>query len=106
MSSTGPATCPQGHANPSGNAFCGECGSPVARKPYDPTADGFLVLIFAVALAFLVLFVAAMVGSGTANAQDTFTSYAYLSGLGAAPWALLFVITLGAAAARIRTQRH
>jgi quinol-cytochrome oxidoreductase complex cytochrome b subunit len=106
VSSTGPATCPQGHANPSGNACCAECGSAIAAKAYDPTADGFLVLIFAVAWAFFVFFVAAMVGAGNANTQDKFTTYAYISGLGAAPWALLFVVTLGPAAARIRTQRH
>jgi NADH:ubiquinone oxidoreductase subunit 6 (subunit J) len=106
MSSTESATCPQGHDNPSGNTFCAVCGSAISGKPYDPTADGLLVLIFAVALAFLVFFVAAMVGAGDANSQDKFSSYAYLSGLGAAPWGLLLVVTLVAAAARIRTQRR
>jgi len=106
MSATEPVTCPHGHENPSGNAFCSVCGSALAGKRYDPTADGLLVLIFAVALAFLVFFVAAMIGSGTANARDEFTSYAYLAGLGAAPWGLLLIVTLGAAAARITTQRR
>ena len=98
--------CPQGHENPPGQAFCGTCGAALSRTTYDPTADGVLILVVFLAVVFLVMFVAAMMGSGTANSQDKFTTYAYVAGLGAAPWGLLVVITGALAVSRVRSQRR
>src|SRR5262249_41173024 len=104
------AVCPSGHVNADGARYCSECGAAMSgtspesaprpaqastvdrieRPPRTatPGSDLGIVLAVALGLAFVALFVAGLVGTGEANSRGQFDTFAYLAGLGAAPWAI------------------
>jgi hypothetical protein len=76
----------------------------VVKRPSQ--TDPLIGVLILLGVGFGVLFVAALIGAGDANSQDKFQNFAYLSGLGAAPWGLLCIVTWAVAAARVRTMDH
>jgi hypothetical protein len=48
-------------------------------------------------LIFAAMFVVALIATGDLNAADNVKTYVYLSGVGAAPWAIAAVVCWGAA---------
>ena len=94
--------------------YCGECGALIGSEPsFDRQRDGSVAsdlgsdaaVFFSVlaGVAFAAPFVAALWGAGTANSRDQFDTYAYLGGLGAAPWAIAALVAFGLAGARAKT---
>jgi hypothetical protein len=66
------------------------------EQPISTPASGLeLITVFLVLLTmgFVVLFIYAMIGPGDANVQNKFETFAYISGLGAAPWGLLSLVS-------------
>lgn len=74
----------------------GPAGSQV---PSDPAT----VILILLGIAFAVMFILAMVGAGDANSTSKLSDYAYLSGIGAVPWAVLALIAWGLAGFRARS---
>ena len=100
------ATCVNGHENPDGQVFCGQCGIPLGvrdpsigaqparRQESSPAARYFLiVLLILLGVGAGVMFVAALVGADDANTRGGFANYAAVSGFSAAPWGIGFVLS-------------
>jgi hypothetical protein len=125
-------TCINGHDSPDGSKFCRACGVPltpdatgenptVAAPPppypmppapvaqagsqYQPV-DGIVAALVLGLLLLLVMFIAALVGAGTANSGGNFGSYALVAGNGAVPWGIAILLVAGAIAVRLRSLRR
>jgi hypothetical protein len=105
------AVCSQGHDVAEGQNFCPECGEAVGdatsinvetqSSNYGALfADALFFFLAFVVVACLVMFVAALIGAGKANAQDKLDTYAYISGFGAVPWLIAAVASIGVASWR------
>ncbi len=73
-----------------------------SRSPLTLTADAlwfFSALVGAAALVMF-MFVLALIGTGDANTQGKVGLYAYLTGVGAAPWLVVALLAFGLAAWR------